>query len=158
MAETQTLDAFGIGGFCSVRPPAGAYEDYFGIVGAADVDRLTVSETLGTDLLLEHGESDLYGYWEAVGTDLLLDHGETDLYGYWEAVGSDLIVDHGAVDLYGYWEALGVDLILEHGETDTYTPSPKGTKSYYLAGGMATYIDGGAKTYALTGGEKTYDP
>ena len=135
---TQTLDAFGIGGFCSVRPPSGAYEDYFGIVGAADVDRLTVSETLGTDLLLEHGESDLYGYWEAVGTDLLLEHGETDLY--------------------GYWDALGVDLILEHGETDSYTPAPKDYKSYALAGGEKSYADGGPSTYALTGGAKTYDP
>ena len=80
MAETQTLDAFGISGFCSVRPPYGAYEDFCGLAGVADIDRLAISETLGQDLLLEHGESDLYGYWEAVGTDLLLEHGETDSY------------------------------------------------------------------------------
>ena len=130
MAETQTLDAFGVRGFCSVRPPSGAYEDFCGLAGVADIDRLAVSETLGQELLLEHGETDLYGYSEAVGTDLLLEHGETDLY--------------------GYWDALGVDLILEHGETDSYTPAPKDYKSYALAGGD--------KTYALAGGAKTYDP
>ena len=121
-----------------------------------ETDLFGYSEAVGTDLLLEHGETDLYGYWEAVGIDLLLEHGETDTFGYWEAVGADLIVDHGAVELYGYWEALGVDLVLEHGETDSHYQ--KNLKSYYLAGGTKSYADGGASTYALAGGEKTYDP